>query len=140
MNDLINKIGLDKIAHFGIGAATCSFITMAFLFSLPIGNIQEYSWSLVLLLPIPGYILTALFAWAKEMNDNTPDIKDFVASMLGCVFVHIGAVIGWLLHFGNGRDLITTWWGWVIFGVIMTALAVAWVVWVARNLKKTKKK
>lgn len=136
MNDLINKIGLDKIAHFGIGAAICAFITLVFVFSLPIGNTQEYSWSLVLLSPIAGYVLTAILAWAKEMNDDSPDIKDFVASMLGCVFIHLGVVIGWLLHYGNGRDLITTWWEWVIFGLIMAALLFLWVRWTVRFFKK----
>lgn len=133
---LISKIGLDKIAHFGIGAAICAFVTLVFVFSLPIGNTQEYSWSLVLISPIAGYVLTAIMAWAKEMNDSSPDIKDFIASMLGCVFVHLGAIIGWLIHFGNGKDLITTWWGWVIFGLIMAALLFFWIRWIVRFFKK----
>lgn len=133
---LISKIGLDKIAHFGIGAAICAFVTLVFVFSLPIGNTQEYSWSLVLISPIAGYVLTAIMAWAKEMNDQSPDIKDFIASMLGCVFIHLGVVIGWLIHFGNGKDLITTWWGWVIFGLIMATLLFFWVRWTVRFFKK----
>lgn len=136
MEKLINRIGLDRIAHFGVGAAVCGFATLMFVFSLPVGDELRCSWPLVALAPAVGYVLVALLAWAKEMNDDAPDRWDFIASMLGCVFVHLGAVIGWLLHFGNGRDLITTWWGWLIFGIIFVALVIAWIIWVRRSLRK----
>ena len=32
MNNLINKIGIGKIAHFGIGGVICAFITLMFIF------------------------------------------------------------------------------------------------------------
>lgn len=136
MEKFIEKVGLDRIAHFGVGAAVCAFLTLMFIFSLPVGGGLEFSWWLAAGAPILGYVAVALLAWAKEMNDDTPDWRDFLASMLGCVFVHLGAVIGWLLHFGNGRDLITTWWGWAIFAAAFAALAFLWVRWVVRGRRK----
>lgn len=42
MNNLINKIGIDKIAHFGIRGVICAFITLMFIFfSMPYENILE---------------------------------------------------------------------------------------------------
>lgn len=130
--NLIERIGLDRIAHFGVGAAVCAFMTLAFLFSLPDGDVLECSWGTVLLCPLVGYVLVGLLAWAKEMNDAAPDWRDLVASMLGCVFVHLGAVAGWGMHYLNGRDLITTPIGWTVFGLVSAALAVLFIRWVVR--------
>lgn len=55
MNNLINKIGIDKIAHFGIGGVICAFITLMFIFSMPYGNTLELNWSFVLFCPLVGY-------------------------------------------------------------------------------------
>lgn len=139
MEKLIEKIGLDRIAHFGVGAAVCGSATLMFVFSLPVGDTLRCSWPLVALAPAVGYVLTALLAWAKEMNDDAPDWKDLLASMLGCVFVHLGAVAGWLLHFGNGRDLITTAWGWAVFGAVFAVLAGLFVWWVIRFNRSKKR-
>lgn len=138
MEKLINRIGLDRIAHFGVGAAVCAFATLMFVFSLPVGGELLCSWRLVALAPAVGYVLVALLAWAKEMNDDAPDWLDFLASMLGCVFVHLGAAAGWLLHFGNGRDLITTTGGWIAFGAVFAVLAGLFVWWVVRYNRERK--
>ena len=110
MNNLINKIGIDKIAHFGIGGVICAFITLMFIFSMSYGNTLELNWSFVLFCPLVGYWFVGILAFFKELNDITPDKKDFFASLLGCVFIHFGAIIGYLFHFGNGKNLITSTW------------------------------
>ena len=37
--NIIERIGLDRIAHVGVGAAVCAFMTLAVLFSLPDGGV-----------------------------------------------------------------------------------------------------
>lgn len=141
MEELIKKLGgLDKIAHFGIGGLIFAFVNNAFMFSLPYENTIELSWGFVLLAPIAGYWVTFLVELCKEQFiDPVFDWKDILATMLGCVFAHIGYIVGYVFHFGNGKDLITTWWGWLIFGVIMAVLAVLWIRWVIRDSRKVRK-
>lgn len=135
---IIKKVGLDRIAHFGIGAAIASFLSFMFLFSLPMadGILKLTLWNVQLIFVI-GYILVAILAFFKELDDITPDKWDFIASMLGVVFVHIGGNIGWLLHLGNGQEgLIHSTWGWVIFGLIFALGAFFWIRWAIKSHKK----
>lgn len=77
--------------------------------------------------------MAAFAGFIKEyFLDSKWDWWDFTATMAGPVFIHICAIAGWLLHFGNGKDLITTPLGWVIFSVIVVALAGLFVWWVIR--------
>lgn len=134
----ISKVGLDRIAHFGIGAAIASFLSFMFLFSLPMadGILKLTLWNVQLIFVI-GYILVAILTFFKELDDITPDKWDFIASMLGVVFVHIGGNIGWLLHLGNGQEgLIHSTWGWVIFGLIFALGAFFWIRWAIKSHKK----
>ena len=98
--NLIERVGLDRIAHFGVGGV----IFAAF--------IKEY------------------------FLDSRWDWWDFIATMAGPVFIHLCAILGFALHFGNGKDLITTPLGWVIFSVIVIALAALFVWWVIRFNKR----
>ena len=136
MEDFIQK-HLDKVAHFGIGAALFAGFVFAFALSLPYGNTVDLSWKAVLLLPCSGYIILALAEFVKEcIVDAKPDWWDVLATFAGGIFVHICAIVGYLFHFGNGKDLITTPFGWVIFGVIMLVLAFFFIRWVIRFNKK----
>lgn len=136
MNDLINKIGLDKIAHFGIGAAICAFITFMFVFSMPIDNTLELNWGFVLFCPLIGYWLVGILAFFKELDDFTPDKKDFFASLLGCVLVHLGIIIGYLFHFGNGKNLITSTWGTLLLLAVFAVYFGFFTKWAAKDSKK----
>lgn len=136
MNDLINKIGLDKIAHFGIGAAIYAFITFMFVFSMPIDNTLELNWGFVLFYPLIGYWLVGILAFFKELDDFTPDKKDFFASLLGCVFVHLGIIIGYLFHFGNGKNLITSTWGTLLLLAVFAVYFGFFTKWAAKDSKK----
>lgn len=138
---LINKVGLDRIAHFGIGAAIASFLSFMFLFSLPMadGILWLTLWNVQLIFVI-GYVVVGILAFFKELNDNTPDKWDFIASMLGVLFVHIGGNIGWLIHYGNGKEsLINSVFGWIVFGVMFVCLTGLWVKWLIKFIKSRKK-
>lgn len=130
MEEFIKKIGLDRIAHFGIGGTLFGAFVAAFALSLPYGNNVTLSFSDVLLIPMAGYIILAFVEFVKEVFiDNKGDWWDVLATMLGGVFVHICAIVGYTFHLGNGKDLITTTWGWIAFGIVMASLASIWIVW-----------
>lgn len=138
----ISKVGLDRIAHFGIGATIASFLSFMFLFSLPMadGILKLTFWSAQIVFVI-GYVIVAILAFFKELNDTTPDKWDFIASMLGVVFVHIGGNIGWLLHLGNGKEsLINATFGWIVFGVVFACLAGLWIKWLIKFTKNRKER
>ena len=137
MEKFINKIGLDRIAHFGIGGVIFAAFNIAFLLSLCAGPVPEPTWRDIFTAPIGGYFIAAFAAFIKEyFLDSKWDWWAFPATMAGPVFIHLCAIAGWLLHFGNGRDLITTPLGWVIFSVILIALAGLLVWWVIRFNKR----
>ena len=96
MNNLINKIGLDKIAHFGIGGLICAIMT----FIVMIQELQNLDYKLVLLSPIAGYVVTGFVSIIKEYFFDAPnsDWKDIIAGMLGCVAVHVSVGIGVLFN------------------------------------------
>lgn len=88
---IIGKVGLDRIAHFGVGAALFSFVFSALLPSL------RGSGAAAWLVPAAaGYAVTAAAAWLKERGDASPDRADIAATLLGAAFVHCGALLGLL--------------------------------------------
>lgn len=140
MEEFIKKVGLDRIAHFGVGGTLFGAFVAAFALSLPYGNNVTLSFKDVLLIPVTGYIILAFVEFVKEVFiDSKGDWYDVLATMLGGMFVHLCAVIGYVFHLGNGKDLITTWWGWLIFGIVMAVLAALWLRWVIKLNRKNKK-
>jgi hypothetical protein len=95
MNNLINKIGIDKITHFSMGGLICALFT--FIFLLQDFNTLEV-WQ-VLLLPLIGTVVTFVLSIIKEfIIDEVVDWKDIIAGMLGCVPVYIAIGIGILFN------------------------------------------
>lgn len=95
MNNLINKIGIDKITHFSMGGLICALFT--FIFLLQDFNTLEV-WQ-VLLLPLIGTVVTFVLSIIKEfVIDEVVDWKDIIAGMLGCVPVYIAIGIGILFN------------------------------------------
>lgn len=142
LDKLISKVGLDRITHFGIGAAIASFLSFMFTFSLPMsdGILYLTFWNVQLIFVI-GYVVVGILAFFKELDDTTPDKWDFIASMLGVVFVHIGGNIGWLIHYGNGSEgLINSTLGWIVFSVVFIVIAVFWTRWLIKFIKDRKER
>lgn len=95
MNNLINKIGIDKITHFSMGGLICALFT--FIFLLQDFNTLEV-WQ-VLLLPLIGTVVTFVLSIIKEfIIDEVVDWKDIIAGMLGCIPVYIAIGIGILFN------------------------------------------
>lgn len=93
MNDLINKIGTDKLLHFFVGA----YITFA------LSNViilQDALTGFRAVLPVIGGTLMAmLLELFKELSiDDRPDPRDILATLLGCASVALVNAAGALLH------------------------------------------
>ena len=67
IDNIISKVGTDKVLHFLIGAVVCAMVTFVFL---------------------------TMAAWIKEGLDKDYNWKDFIATALGCIPVWIAVAIG----------------------------------------------
>lgn len=97
MNSLIEKIGLDKCAHFGIGGLICALFTFVFilqdLYVLPLLPIWR-----IILIPTIGTVVTFFVSVIKEyFFDTKVDWKDIIAALIGCVTVFAAVAFGALI-------------------------------------------
>lgn len=139
MEELINKIGLDKIAHFGIGGVLFAAFNVMFLLANVSFPIMALTFGSVLAMPLAGYVIVAFAEFIKEVFiDAKIDWKDVLATFAGCFAIHLCAIIGYLFSLVPASGLINSTAGWIIFGVIMVALAAAWLYWVIKDKKKSK--
>ena len=93
MWNFINKIGIDKVLRFLLGAVIAFTICNLML-------IQDamVRWE-TLLAAFGGIVITAILAMMKErIIDDKPDMKDFLASVLGGVYVMIVNFIGTIFN------------------------------------------
>lgn len=103
---------------------------------MPMNNTLELNCGFVLFCPLIGYWLVGILAFFKELDGFTPDKKDFFASLLCCVFVHLGIIIGYLFHFGNGKNLITSTWGTLLLLAVFAVYFGFFTKWAAKDSKK----
>lgn len=92
-NDLIAKIGQDKILHFLVGSFITAFMTL-------IAGLQEpeINWG-TMGAPVIGLAVTVFFAVIKEVIIDTKfSWKDLVATLLGAVPIFIATAFGILFH------------------------------------------
>lgn len=93
MNELVKKIGMDKIAHFGVGGLICAICTLVFI-------LQEgmVDWKAIFA-PFIGSVVVYIVSYAKERAiDSEFNWWDIVAAMLGCLCVFIAVAIGLLFN------------------------------------------
>lgn len=93
MKGLVEKIGIDKLAHLGIGGLVCACVTFVIILQDAVTG-----WA-ALGTPIPGTLLVALLSWVKEKGfDDVADGKDILAGVLGCVPVFAAVGVGVLFN------------------------------------------
>lgn len=137
MENFINKIGLDRICHFGIGGVLFAGFTIAFALANLSIPLTAITWSGILFFPLSGYIVVGIVEMIKEfVIDSKPDKWDVVATFAGALFVHLCAIFGYALSLAPASGLITSVAGWIVFGVIMVILAGAWIYWAIKSGKK----
>lgn len=92
-NELITKIGVDKILHFSIGGFIVALFTI--VATLQEGVIDATT----IAFPFIGLIPVAIFSWLKEtMIDDEFSWMDILASILGAVPVFIATALGVLFY------------------------------------------
>lgn len=92
-NELITKIGVDKLLHFSIGGLITALFTI-------VATLQEgYVDTSIIAFPFIGLIPVAMFSWFKEaVIDSEFSWMDILASVLGAVPVFIATALGVLLY------------------------------------------
>ena len=83
------KVGMDKIAHFGIGGIIGAAI--AIIVTLAIG---DYGW-VVGVYPFLAHAIVFILSFIKEkFLDDEFNWLDILASVLGSISVHMAFIIG----------------------------------------------
>ena len=83
------RIGMDKIAHFGIGGIIGA--TIAIIVTLAIG---DYGW-VVGVYPFLAHVIVFILSFIKEkFMDDEYNWLDILASVLGSIAVHMAFIIG----------------------------------------------
>lgn len=100
MNNFIEKIGMDKVAHFGVGGLITALFTIA-LMGQDLMVLAMQPWRLFLF-PIAGTVVTILVSVAKEMLfDEQRDWKDLYAALIGSATVFVASAFGFLFFIGS---------------------------------------
>lgn len=97
MNELIAKIGLDKLAHLGIGGLVCALFTFVVILqdadTLLGGNVWR-----ALLTPFIGTVAVMMFELFKEYLDSEFNWKDVLWTFIGCLLVFAAVGMGILFY------------------------------------------
>lgn len=89
------KIGIDKFAHFGVGALICAVVTMVLFMQ---DTTFVISWN-NLLWTVAGTIVAMMCQLVKEyIIDDKADHKDTLATFIGCVVIIVAFTVGILLN------------------------------------------
>lgn len=100
MNKFIEKVGMDKVAHFGVGGLITALITIVFL-AQDMPAFLSQPWRLIIL-PFGGTIVTTFVSVIKEIFfDGQRDWKDLYAAFIGSATVFVAATIGYLFYLGT---------------------------------------
>ncbi len=92
-NELISKIGTDKVLHFSVGGFIVALLTI--VVTLQEGIIDATA----IAFPFIGLIAVAIFSWFKEaVIDEEFSWTDILASVLGSVPVFIAQALGVLFY------------------------------------------
>ena len=95
LDDLVKKVGNDKVLHFLGGAWICSLITfIAILQDGGVGIWDKMSCVII------GTAFVIFLSVVKEISmDDKTDWLDVVASVIGCVTIFVSVGIGVLFNF-----------------------------------------
>lgn len=95
LDNLLKKVGVDKVLHLFVGAWICSMFTL-------VSILQEGSlfWWQTILMPIAGTLASLFLSIIKEIFlDDKPDWKDVLWTFYGCITVFVAVGIGVLFNY-----------------------------------------
>lgn len=101
MQNFIEKIGMDKVAHFGVGGLITALFTIIFILQ-DMGTLIFHPWKM-LLYPFIGAIITVVASVVKELFDGTPDKKDVLAALIGSATIFVTVFVGILFFIGTSN-------------------------------------
>lgn len=95
LDDLVKKVGNDKVLHFLGGAWICSLITfIAILLDGGVGIWDKVSCVII------GTAFVIFLSVVKEISmDDNADWLDVVASVIGCLTIFVTVGVGALLNY-----------------------------------------
>ncbi len=97
MKGLVEKIGIDKLAHLGIGGLVCALFTFVVMLqdmdTLLGGNVWR-----ALLTPFIGTVAVMMFELFKEYLDSEFNWKDVLWTFIGCLLVFAAVGMGILFY------------------------------------------
>lgn len=95
LDDLVKKVGNDKVLHFLGGAWICSLITfIAILLDGGVGIWDKVSCVII------GTAFVIFLSVVKEISmDDKVDWLDVVASVIGCLTIFVTVGVGALLNY-----------------------------------------
>ena len=98
MKKFIEKIGLDKIAHLGVGGLLCACITLVMI--LQDADILLHGSNIwrALLTPFIGTVVVMVFELFKEYMDSEFNWKDVLWTFIGCLLVFAAVGMGILFY------------------------------------------
>lgn len=102
MQKFIEKVGMDKVAHFGVGGLIAFAFTLVFILQ-DMASLIFTPWR-AMLYPFIGTAITAVASIFKEMFlDERRDWNDLWASLAGCVVAFVTVLFGTLFFIGTNN-------------------------------------
>ena len=94
INDLLVKIGTDKVLHFFGGGFLCAILAIISLLQDGVYTPEAINGSALI-----GTIVTIVLIILKELFDKKFDLLDIAAGLIGCAFIWLAIGIGFLLNY-----------------------------------------
>ena len=98
MKGLVEKIGIDKLAHLGIGGLVCACITFVIILQDMDTLLGGNMWH-ILLTPFIGTVVVMFLEFFKEyFFDSEFSWKDVLFTFAGCLLVFVAVAVGLLFN------------------------------------------
>ena len=102
MNKFIEKIGMDKVAHFGVGGLITALFTIVFVMQ-DMGTLIFNPWRMMLYPFIGTVITTAVSVIKEKLIDTQADWKDLYAALVGSATVFVATFFGVIFFIGTSN-------------------------------------
>lgn len=98
MKGLVEKIGIDKLAHLGVGGLVCALFTFVVVLQDADTLLNGNNIWRALLTPFIGTVAVMMFELFKEYLDSEFNWKDVLWTFIGCLLVFAAVGMGILFY------------------------------------------